>query len=388
MSFKSVVIDAFIAAGQLLSLPFLLISALVSRVFRPKDLLVGFGPEPINPFHSKSLAALGYNSKSFVSHNYYISSEFDVHLDRKNLFRQIFDKAYFRTAFYAVFRFNVLFFYFHGGPIGFPSKIFWRLEWLIYKLAGIKAVVMPYGGDVQDLRRNPNLLYKDALSRDYPNSWTREKVVARKVNHWQRHADHVISGCDWVNYMSYWDTLCISHFAIDSESINHIPIVRKEMKLKVLHAPNHRAIKGTSAIEKAIEKLKSEGLEIELMLIEKKPNTEVLKAIEECDLVVEQLVIGWYAQFAIEAMAYGKPVISHLDKDLVSLYVSKGLLEENELPIILSDTISIEETLRHFYYNRNDYLDKSANGPKYVAKHHSLEAIGELFSDVIQDLKR
>jgi hypothetical protein len=72
----------------------------------------------------------------------------------------------------------------------------------------------------------------------------------------------------------------------------------------------------------------------------------------------------------------------------VSLYVSKGLLEENELPIILSDTISIEETLRHFYYNRNDYLDKSANGPKYVAKHHSLEAIGELFSDVIQDLKR
>ncbi len=349
--------------------------------------MIGFGPEPISPNHSKSLAALGYNSRSFVSHTYYIGGEFDIFLDRKNIVMQIVDKAMFRTAFFVLFRFNVLFFYFHGGPIGYSSRMFWRLEWVIFKLAGIKSVVMPYGGDVQDLRRNPNLLYKDAMSIDYPNMWTREKIVARKVYHWQRHADHVISGCDWVNYMSYWDTLCISHFAIDAESIAHTPIVRNETKLKVLHAPNHRAIKGTSAIEKAIEKLKSEGLEIELMLIEKKPNIEVLKAIEECDLVVEQLVIGWYAQFAIEAMAYGKPVISHLDKNLMSLYVSKGLLEENELPIILSDTISIKETLRDFYYNRNDYLDKSANGPKYVAKHHSLEAIGALFSDVIQDLK-
>lgn len=383
---KRAIADVFVTICQFVTFPILIASAIISRGVRPKGTLIGFGPEPINPFHSKSLAALGYNSKSFVTHNYYINSEFDKYLDRKSLFMQVFDKAFFRAAFYAVFRFNVLFFYFHGGPIGFTSKLFWRTEWLVLKLAGINTVVMPYGGDVQDLRRNPNLLYKDALSIDYPSMWTRERIVARKVNHWQRRADHVISGCDWVNYMSYWDTLCISHFAIDLRSIDVVPRYRKEHRLKVLHAPNHQAIKGTEALTRAIEKLQSEGLEIELTLIQKKPNSEVLKAIEECDLVVEQLVIGWYAQFAIEAMAYGKPVVSHIDINLMSLYVSKGLLDEKEFPIISADCISIEETLRDFYYNSDSYQDRISSGPEYVEKHHSLEAIGTLFSGIVEDL--
>lgn len=386
MAPKRAIADVFVTICQFVTFPILIASAIISRGVRPKGTLIGFGPEPINPFHSKSLAALGYNSKSFVTHNYFINSEFDKYLDRKSLFMQVFDKAFFRAAFYAVFRFNVLFFYFHGGPIGFSSKAFWRLEWLILKLAGIKSVVMPYGGDVQDLRRNPNLLYKDALSIDYPSMWTRERIVARKVNHWQRRADHVISGCDWVNYMSYWDTLCISHFAIDLRSIDVVPRYRKESRLKVLHAPNHQAIKGTEALTRAIEKLQSEGLEIELTLIQKKPNSEVLKAIEECDLVVEQLVIGWYAQFAIEAMAYGKPVVSHIDRNLMSLYASKGLLDEKEFPIISADCISIEETLRDFYYHSDSYQDRTSSGPEYVEKHHSLEAIGALFSGIVEDL--
>ena len=383
---KTLLVIIVVFFGQTVVLPLLIISSLVSRIIRKKNVSVGFGPEPINPFHSKSLSSLGIPSKSYITHKYYIGGDFDVDLSRSNAIFHLFDTLMFRSAFHALFNYNILFFYFHGGPIGFSSKAFWRLEWLILKLAGIKSVVMPYGGDVQDLRRNPNPLYKDALSIDYPSMWTRERIVARKVNHWQRRADHVISGCDWVNYMSYWDTLCISHFAIDLRSIDVVPSYRKESRLKVLHAPNHQAIKGTEALMRAIEKLQSEGLEIELTLIQKKPNSEVLKAIEECDLVVEQLVIGWYAQFAIEAMAYGKPVVSHIDRNLMSLYASKGLLDEKEFPIISADCISIEETLRDFYYNSDSYQDRTSSGPEYVEKHHSLEAIGALFSGIVEDL--
>ena len=47
-------------------------------------------------------------------------------------------------------------------------------------------------------------------------------------------------------------------------------------------------------------------------------NEEVIKLIQRADLVIDQLVIGWYAMFAIEAMSLGKPVICNLRSDFFS----------------------------------------------------------------------
>ena len=45
------------------------------------------------------------------------------------------------------------------------------LDWLrpkIFRLAGVKTLLMPYGGDVQDLRYTTNLKFKNAMTKDYP----------------------------------------------------------------------------------------------------------------------------------------------------------------------------------------------------------------------------
>ena len=86
---------------------------------------------------------------------------------------------------------------------------------LFIDIAGIKTVVMPYGGDISKMDRTPNLLYKHTLSLDYPQYKLRNNRIRSQIELWSKYANHVIGGCDWVDYMHHWDTLMIAHFSID-----------------------------------------------------------------------------------------------------------------------------------------------------------------------------
>ena len=52
------------------------------------------------------------------------------------------------------------------------------------------------------------------------------------IDRWTTHSDHVISGCDWVDYMHHWDTLMSAHFSIDIESIRDKYLKERE---KIIH---------------------------------------------------------------------------------------------------------------------------------------------------------
>ncbi len=130
------------------------------------------------------------------------------------------------------------------------------------------------------------------------------------------HADHVVSGVDWVDYMPRWDTnhggaLRPRHEAElapapePSDRDSERPVV-------VFHAPNHRELKGTRFLIAACEELRAEGEPIELRLGEKMPNSEVRRQLAEADIVADQFIVGWYAFFAIEGMATAKPVLCYL----------------------------------------------------------------------------
>lgn len=64
------------------------------------------------------------------------------------------------------------------------------------------------------------------------------------------------------------------------------------------------------------------------------------------DVVADQLIIGWYAMFSMEAMSMGKPVICYLRKDLIELYLSSGnLVSLDELPHINSHFLEVKQNL-------------------------------------------
>jgi len=387
-----------IFTGTILSLLVVpLFIAAMSFRFMKKKFDVGLGPEPLinNVYHKSALELFGYTAETFVTNVYFITDNFDVRLDKffkkkwcKFIkFKPLLILIY--ASFMSMRRYKCLYLYFHGcalGMLGLQSsnEFLRRIEPFLYKLANVKIVVMPYGGDVQEMSRCSNLLFKHTMSADYPNHRLHQKKIRTQIDLWTRHADFIISGCDWVDYMYYWNRLMLAHFSIDVDLWRPLSTGKKytDKKLKILHAPNHRTIKGSQYFIDAVNDLIEEGLDLELILLEKVPNEKVRKVMAEVDLVADQLIVGWYAMFALEAMSMEKPVLCYLREDLKKLYEVTGLVDPDEMPIINCTPSTVKETIRDLAENRNKlpYIGKRSR--EYVIKHHSTSAIGTVFDEI------
>jgi glycosyltransferase involved in cell wall biosynthesis len=80
--------------------------------------------------------------------------------------------------------------------------------------------------------------------------------------------------------------------------------------LRVLHSPSDPAVKGTGLIREAVEKVRSEGIGLDLIELQGVPNEVVLRELADCDFAIDQAfsdapMVG----FATEAAVAGKPSI-------------------------------------------------------------------------------
>src|SRR5207237_5919205 len=76
------------------------------------------------------------------------------------------------------------------------------------------------------------------------------------------------------------------------------------------HAPTRPGTDGTSLIEGAIASLQQKGHSLRFVKLIDQPHAQVLKALSECDFVVDELFSDTtMASFAAEAAAFSKPAI-------------------------------------------------------------------------------
>jgi hypothetical protein len=364
-----------------------LILALISRFIKKQK--IGIGPEPLinNIGHKKALSFYGINAETFVNHLYYITDDFDIVIARK------WSYLFFLRL---LFSYKAIFIYFNGGLLSFApfNNLIKLIEPLFYKSANIKVIVMPYGGDVQNFNYYNDVVYKDAYNTDYPR-YVRIGVRNREKNvkRWIKYGDWIVAGCDWVNYLPYWDTLMLAHFMPDNKKWypkDENPLViekfNKMRPLRILHAPNHKAMKGTYFIEKIIKQLEAEKYPVEYHRIQKIPNNELVAMVQNVDIVIDQMVIGWYGMFALEAMSCRKPVMIYINDDLEKLYTMHGLIELNELPFIKIDYNNIKQRIIEIINNPNKLNEAAENSYNYVNKYHSCEYIGLIFKNILDDL--
>ena len=366
---------------NLMLLPYIFLIAITTRFKNKTSIKVGIGPEPIinNIYHKKSLELYGYEVETFVSNTYYITNDFDIDLTNEN---KIMKRL---KLIHLAFKYDILIFYFNGGPLVMSS--FAKLEPFFYKLAGIKTILLPYGSDVQDMSRSKNDLFKDVLTKDYRNTKNIRKKVSKQIDRWTIHADYIISGCEWVDYMYHWDMLTLAHFSIDVNDKKFISNIKEnqDKTFKIFHAPNHKNIKGTQYLVDAVDDLKAQGYDMELILKTKIANNEVIATIHDCDIVADQFIVGWYAMFALEAMSCKKPVLCYLRDDLMYLYKSTKILDD-EIPIINTNVHNIKEQILWCYNNKNKLDEISQNSYEFVKKYHSLQAIGKKFDFAIKSI--
>jgi hypothetical protein len=388
---KSLVIRAFLFLWEIIYvLPLFFIS--VYARFRKKRIDVGLGPEPLinNVYHKRALNLYGYSAETFVDAEWHITGEFDVKYIYKNKYASfLLLKIFYIDFINVVLRYKAIYIYFNGCSLR-RTQLIWRLEPYLLKLGKVKIVVMPYGSDIQLLEYSKNLYFKHAQVSDYPSFKNNHVRISLLRDLWTEGASYVISGCEWVDYMYHWDKLLVGHFSID---LNRIDIIANQNNIsdrafqnskpfRILHAPNHKSIKGSKFVISAVEKLVKKGHNVELVLVEKKSNHEIINLILEADLIIDQLVIGWYAMFAIEAMALSKPVICYLREDLLSFYRYANLIHVNEPPLINANPANIEEVIESCLLGVIDLSVFSSRGREYVQRIHSIEFIGEAFNEI------
>jgi hypothetical protein len=149
--------------------------------------------------------------------------------------------------------------------------------------------------------------------------------------------------------------------------------------IRIAHGPSSRDLKGTIHVEEAIKTLKRRGYPVELVLIEGQNYENALKLCASADIAIDQLLIGSYGQFSVEAMALGLPVICYIRDDLKQKYPL-------ELPIISANPDTIIDVLADLIDNQESWASISALGVKFVNNFHQSHKVAEIAASKYRNL--
>ena len=169
----------------------------------------------------------------------------------------------------------------------------------------------PYGGDVAV--RGYLAGWEQAMAIDYPDVIARSDATRARVDWFARHADVTVRNVN-PGYLPRADVLWPNQYALDPAEFHagaRSPTADgRTGPVTVLHAPNHRRIKGTADLEHAVEALRGEGLDVRFSFSSGVRITRCAMRFATADIVAEQFLVG-YGLLAVEGMASGAAVISN-----------------------------------------------------------------------------
>src|SRR5207253_874341 len=149
-------------------------------------------------------------------------------------------------------------------------------------------------------------------------------------------------------------------------------------RVRVAHARSKRAKKGTDAVIAACDELG-----IELDLIEGVKHDEARRRYAQADVIVDQLVVGWYGLFAIESMATGRPVVTFLHEDAVQ---QTERAFGAQVPIVNATKETLVEKLRPLVESAELRRELGERGREYVAAVHSMNHVGDRLVEIYESL--
>ena len=164
---------------------------------------------------------------------------------------------------------------------------------------------------------------------------------------------------------------------IDLSAIEPVP-PRADGPVRVAHAALSRRRKGTELVVAACDEL---GLELDV--IENVRHDEVGPRLAQADIVVDQLNSGWYGLFAIEAMAYGKPVVGYIhDEAATRTAAAFGV----DLPIVRTTNETLAADLRPLLESAEERRARGAAGRSYVERVHDADKMADRLIDIYSRL--
>lgn len=149
----------------------------------------------------------------------------------------------------------------------------------------------------------------------------------------------------------------------EREKENTDSILMKE-RIKIIHITNHPGIEGTAQIEGVINELKQEGYSLEFVKLSGVAHNDVLNSLQDADLSIGKMKMGYYANAQVESMQMGVPTITYIRPS----YISEELKDSG---FIFSDLKHLKETLRYYLDNLDKLEEKKLKTKSSIKRLHS-----------------
>jgi len=335
--------------------------------------------------------SIGIDAENLVFTTYYVTSAFDINLSRHLeivLQREpgLIDAFHWTVLLWALIAYDI-FFFFNDRGILLPEEF-----------TGILTMGINFN-ELSLLRRAEKYLYTLAYGADYR---TRSRAMAQQPFNFCMDCTTIGRNCfcndeAWplvLHPIAAYATAMLGtslalreipgirrfdYIVLDTSSIKPAyPATEPGRRVRILHVPNHAFFKGTRYLEAAIAQLEAEGATIEFKLATGLSNEEVLELMRWCDVLVDQLIGGYFGRTALEGMAIGKPVVVYLvDPDLV--------VAPRECPLINANPNTIYRTLKELIEAPHQLEKIGRRSRQYVERHYSVPALAGRLRDLYRE---
>jgi glycosyltransferase involved in cell wall biosynthesis len=368
---------------------FVLLIFIVSRLGKKNGLIWGHTPIINNKYWCDAMRGAGHHSWTLMS-GFYTKindrQDFDLYFDdlfpivRPRIFQRVLQP--WLVMLYLAKHARVLHLPFYGGVL--KNTLLWRLESYLYRLARIKTVIIPYGGDMYMYSQIFDPCIRNGLLLSYPQAARNESSVRARVNYWVKHADVILMGFT-LEGIARWDVPVGNMLTIDvgkwTAKQTYSRADGAGGAVRILHNPNHTGVKGSEFILNAVNVLQQRGLKVDLVLLQGVQNSKVKELMQTADIHADQLILPGYGMSAVEAMASGLPVIANLsDHRYTTIFRRFSFLQE--CPIFSSTPETIIDDLELLVKSPQLRSDLGRASRAYVEKYHSYEAAQYLFGSV------
>jgi glycosyltransferase involved in cell wall biosynthesis len=159
-----------------------------------------------------------------------------------------------------------------------------------------------------------------------------------------------------------------------------VPVARPgDRPALVLHAPTNRLIKGTRHIEAAFARLRPRFPDVRFETIERVPWRVLRERMQQADVVVDQVFMGWYGMVAVEAMALGKPVLCFIRPDFEPRL--------DRCPVLRCTIETLGERLESLLADAAARRQLGEMGREYVEREHAAPVIARRLIALYESLR-
>lgn len=309
--------------------------------------------------------------------------DFSLNLENKSKFFQSF--KLFQTFLKVRNEYDVYHFNFGSSLIDYMSKGIHLLDIPYYK--GKK--VMTFNGC--DARQKYPTIKRVKIAACHQkgcyngmcNSGKLDNYRQKRIKKAAKHVDHFFALNPDLMYFLPSEKSSFLPYAIDGLNAIKPEKKNKTKKLRIIHSPTNREAKGSKFILNALKKLEEQFKNIEVQIVENVPNSKALQIYQQADIVIDQVLIGWYGGFGVEVMKMGKPLAVFIREEDLK-FIPQQMAKDLKEAIININPFNIDSVLSEYVENPSLLKIKSEASLEFVNRWHNPIEVAKITKSVYE----